>query len=147
MNPIGKAMISLRLVSGAVVLGIMLTGCGGGPQHSDSSRTLVPVTDIGSVVGEWEGTVKKEHAVLPEGMVQLTIHANGTYTFVGERVTDVVLGSGFLEMREGRLSGDTDRRLAILTLYDYGGEPVLVVESTVRQTGERYRGELKRAGK
>ena len=143
----GEGIYPFRLYAGAIVLGSILAGCGGGPVQQDPSWSLVPITDVSMVAGEWEGTVKKDHAVLPEGLVQLTIHANGTYTFVGERISDVVLGSGFLEIRDGRLSGDTDRRIAMFTLYDHQGKNVLAVESTVRSTGERYHGELTRAKK
>lgn len=147
MNQRGKGIEPFRLYAGAFVLGSILAGCGGGPVQQDPSWSLVPITDVSMVAGEWEGTVKKDHAVLPEGLVQLTIHANGTYTFIGERISDVVLGSGFLEIRDGRLSGDTDRRIATFTLYNHEGKNVLAIESTVRPTGERYYGELTRAKK
>jgi len=94
------------------------------------------------VAGEWGGTIKKDGKIIPEGTVQLTINPHGAYTFIGQRFSDVALGSGFLETRDGRLSGDTERRIATFALYDHKGKAVLVVDSTVRQTGERYHGEL-----
>jgi hypothetical protein len=143
MNHHGKQTDVLRFSVGVLVLAI-LTGCAGGPSQEESSRTFVPITDLGMVAGDWEGMVKKDQSVIPGPMVVLTIRANGTYTFVGQRISDVALGSGFLELRDGRVSGDTDRRIAQFALYDRQGKAVLVVESRVRQTGERYHGELER---
>jgi hypothetical protein len=143
MNHHGKQTDVLRFSVGVLVLAI-LTGCAGGPSQEESSRTFVPITDLGMVAGDWEGMVKKDQSVIPGPMVVLTIRANGTYTFVGQRISDVALGSGFLELRDGRVSGDTDRRIAQIALYDRQGKAVLVVESRVRQTGERYHGELER---
>jgi hypothetical protein len=135
---------SLRLYAGALVLGIILTGCAGGPSPEDPSWTLVPITDVSMVAGEWEGTIKKDQRVIPEGTIQLSINENGTYNFVGQRFDDIALGSGFLETRDGRLSGDTERRIATIALYDHEGKAVLVVDSTARETGERYHLELTR---
>lgn len=135
---------ALRLNAGICVLGMVFSGCAGGHPQNDPSWTFVPITDVRMVAGEWEGTVKKEGRVLPEGAVQLSINVNGTYNFIGQRISDVVLGSGFLEIRDGRLSGDTDRRIATFALYDHKGKALLVVDSTARQTGEQYHGELSR---
>jgi hypothetical protein len=135
---------SLRLYAGALVLGMILTGCAGGPSPEDPSWTLVPITDVSMVAGEWEGTVKEHGAIIPEGTIHLTISENGTYKFVGQRLDDVALGSGFLEIRDGRLSGDTERRIATIALYDHEGKAVLVVDSTARQTEKRYHLELTR---
>jgi hypothetical protein len=144
MNDRGEGTGSLRIYAGALVLGMILTGCAGGPSQEDPSWTFVPITDINMVAGEWGGMVKKNGGVIPDGNIQLTINANGTYKFVGQRLDDVALGSGFLETRDGRLSGDTERRIATLALYDHKGKAVLVVDSTARQTGDEYHGVLMR---
>ena len=145
MNQRGEGTGSLRLYAGAFVLGMILTGCAGGPPQENPDWAFVPITDFSMVAGEWDGMVKKDKAVIPEALVRLTIKENGTYNFIGQRFADVALGSGFLDMRDGRLSGDTDRRIATFALYDHQGKAVLVVDSTARQTGELYHGELTRA--
>ncbi len=144
MNQRDEGTGPLRLYAGALVLGMILTGCAVGPSKDDPSWTLVPITDVSMVAGEWEGTVKKYRAVIPEGTIHLTINENGAYHFVGQRFDDVALGSGFLETRDGRLSADTERRIATIALYDHEGKAVLVVDSTARQTEKRYHFELTR---
>ena len=133
-----------RLVAAAFMLGISI-GCTGGPSPESQSWTPIPISDTSMVAGEWKGMVKEANSVIPEGMVYLTIRENGTYKFVGERMSDVVLGAGFLEIRDGRLSGDTDRRVATFALYDHRGKAVLVVDATAKQSGKQYHAELTRA--
>ena len=131
----------LRSTIGGIVIGLCV-GCAGGSPQQDASYTLVPITEVAMVVGEWEGLVKKDHATLPKGSVRLMIRANGTYLFAGQSASNAVVGSGVLEQRDGRLVGDAEKRAVRFTLYDHKGKVVLLVESTNRETGEQYRGEF-----
>jgi len=131
----------LRLTICALVVGVG-AGCAGGSPQQDASWKVVPITEVGMVVGEWEGLVKKDHATLPEGSVRLMIRANSTYLFAGQTATTAGVGSGGLETRDGRLVGDTEKRAVSFTLYDHKGNAVMLVESTNRVTGERYHGEF-----
>ena len=117
-------------------------GCAGGSPQHDASYKLVPITEVGMVVGEWEGLVKKDRATLPEGSVRLMIRANSTYLFAGQTASTAAVGSGDLEARDGRLVGNTDRRAVTFTLYDHKGKAVVFVESTNNATGERLHGEF-----
>jgi hypothetical protein len=116
-----------------------------GPSKQDSTWTAVPITDVGMVVGEWEGLVKQEHDTLPQGSVRLMIRANSTYLFAGQSALRAAVGSGTLTPHEGRLVGDSDRRAVLFTLYDHKGKAVVLVESTNHETGEQFRGEFTRA--
>lgn len=131
----------LRGSTSALLIGV-LTGCAGGAAQQDASWRVVPITDVGMVVGEWEGAVKKDQATLPEGSVRLMIRANHTYLFAGQTASKAAVGSGDLEARDGRLVGDTEKRGVTFTLYDHKGKAVMLVESIHHETGERYRGEF-----
>ena len=78
MNPLTDAAGSFRFYTGLFLLGTLI-GCSDGPSLRDPSWTLVPITDLNMVVGEWEGTVKKERATFAGGSVRLMIRENGTY--------------------------------------------------------------------
>ena len=130
----------LRPAIGTLLL--VSTGCAGGGPQQDASYKMVPITEVGMVVGEWEGLVKKDHASLPEGTVRLMIRANSTYLFAGQTASTAAVGSGDLEARDGRLVGDTEKRAVRFTLYDHKGKAVVLVESTNRATGERVHGEF-----
>jgi hypothetical protein len=139
----GDLMRWLSLAIGTLLLGVM-SGCAGGGPQQDPSWKLVPITEVGMVVGEWEGLVKKDHAALPEGSVRLMIRGNSTYLFAGQTTSAAAVGSGDLEARDGRLVGDTEKRAIRFTLYDHKGKAVVLVESTNHATGERFRGEFTR---
>ena len=141
MDQLGKEPASLRFYACALVLAL-LTGCSGGPPHQGPSWTLVQITDVNMVVGEWEGIVKKEDAFFQEGSVRLKIRDNGTYLFVGQSASKTALGAGSLDIRDGRLIGDTDRRALTFALYDHKGKSIVVVESINAETGDRYYGEF-----
>ena len=131
----------LRLTICALVVGVC-AGCAGGSPQQDASWKFVPITEVGMVVGEWEGLVKKDRATLPGGSVRLMIRANSTYLFAGQSAAMAAVGSGDLETRDGRLVGDTEKRAVRLTLYDHKGTAVVFVESTNHTTGERLQGEF-----
>lgn len=139
----GKTFIALQQYVSVFALG-MIIGCSGGSLQDDRSWAWVHVTDLSMVVGEWEGTVKKKDATLPEGSVRLMIRDNGTYLFVGQTVSRSAVGAGSLQMRDGRLIGDTERRAVTLALYGHKGQPVIVVDSINLETGERYHGAFTR---
>jgi hypothetical protein len=131
----------LRLTICGLVVGVC-AGCAGGSPQQDASWKFVPITEVGMVVGEWEGLVKKDRATLPGGSVRLMIRANSTYLFAGQSAAMAAVGSGDLETRDGRLVGDTEKRAVRLTLYDHKGKAVVLVESTNHITGEQYHGEF-----
>ncbi|MDF0666113.1 MAG: hypothetical protein P0119_08570 [Nitrospira sp.] len=122
----------------------LVTACSSGPGHGDPSWTSVPLTQVSQVVGEWEGPVKKNRAVMPSGSVRLMIRENGSYLFVGETFSKVSVGAGMLEPDDGHLVSTSDRRAVRLSLYDHKGVSVLLVEATNHETGDRYHGEFKR---
>jgi hypothetical protein len=141
MNQLAKLAGELRLYGGILVLGISV-GCSGEPLYQGPTWRLIEITDLNMVIGKWEGTVKNERSTFPEGSVYLVIHENGTYLFVGQSGENAAVGAGPLELRDGRLIGDTRRRAVTMKLYDHAGRPVMAVDSTNRETGERYYGEF-----
>jgi hypothetical protein len=70
------------------------------------------------------------------------IRPNNTYLFAGQSISNMAVGTGDLEARDGRLIGETERRAVTFTLYDHKGKAVILVESTNHETRERYRGEF-----
>lgn len=141
MTPTTITAGAASLYACVLALGLV-SACSGGPGRGETSRALVPITEINQVVGEWEGTVMKNHSAIPEGAVRLMVRENGSYLFVGESRVKIAVGAGFLEPRDGRLIGDSDRRTVRLSLYDHQGISILLVEATDHETGDRYHGEF-----
>jgi hypothetical protein len=139
MKHFAQAAGLIRIYAGVVAVGILM-GCSSTPVQGDSSWRLVPLADVKQVVGEWDGNLRKEGNVLPVS-IQLRIRENGAYLFTGQHAGTVAVGSGFLESRDGRLRGDTDRRTIMFALYDHNGNAILWVDAT-NQAGERYHGQF-----
>ncbi|MDF0673648.1 MAG: hypothetical protein P0120_04805 [Nitrospira sp.] len=142
----GSTVIAVGMVQGwACVLALgLVTACSSGPGHGDPSWTSVPITQVSQLVGEWEGPIKKNRAMMPSGSVRLMIRENGSYLFVGESFSKVAVGAGMLQPEDGHLVSASDRRAVRLSLYDHKGVSVLLVEATNHETGDRYHGEFKR---
>jgi len=132
-----------RVLASLLLLGV-LGGCSSKPAHHESKWPLVPIQDLSTVVGEWQGVVMKERRIMPAGEVKLMIRENGTYLFVGQTASDMVLGTGNLEVRDGRLEGGSDLRTVNGTLHDKKGKPLLFIQAANRQTGDRFYGEFKK---
>ena len=132
----------IRICASVFAIGILI-GCSSTPVQGDPSWKLVPLADVKQVVGEWDGNLRKEGNVLP-GSIHLSIRENGTYLFSGQHAGTVAVGSGFLESRDGRLRGDTDRRTIMFALYDHNGNAILWVDAT-NQAGDRYHGQFTQA--
>lgn len=143
MNRHRTVSSSGRLLVGVLVC-IAAAACSSKPAHYESKWPLVPIQNLNTVVGEWHGVVMKERRVVPAGEVKLMIRENGTYLFVGQTASDMVLGTGNLEVRDGRLEGGSDLRTVTGTLHDKKGKPLLFIQAANRQTGERFHGEFTR---
>jgi len=72
MNHLTKTAGLLRVYASVFVVGIII-GCSSTPNQGDPSWILVPITDLNMVVGEWEGTVKKERSTFAGGSVRFMI--------------------------------------------------------------------------
>jgi hypothetical protein len=143
MNRRGGIASSFRKYAGAVVIGLF-TACTGTPAQLDATWKMVPITDVRMVVADWEGTLKKNGALLAEGTARVMIRANHTYLFAAQTADDIALGTGIVAIVDGRLIEDTDRRTVTFTLYDHEGKVVLVVDGTKNHTQDRYHGEFMR---
>ena len=143
MNQQSHATRAYRLFA-CVLLCVAVAACSSTPAQYESKWPPVPIQNLNTVVGEWQGVVMKERQILPAGEVKLMIRENGTYLFVGQTASDMVLGTGNLEVRDGRLEGGSDHRTVSGTLHDKKGKPLLFIEAANRQTGDRYHGEFRK---
>lgn len=141
MNRLANGTRSLRLSVGILVLGLSV-GCSSGPPQQGPPGNPVEITDLKMVVGRWEGIVKQDNSARVEGSVTLIISETGTYLFAGQTAEHAAVGAGPLELREGRLIGETRQRVVTFTLYDRGGRPTIVVKSTNHETRARLYGEF-----
>jgi hypothetical protein len=135
----GLGRVSLLLTIAGVTAGLI--GCREHQPRRQPSMAPVPISDMKQVAGKWEGVSKRVPDMRDDSEVLLIIDDNGTFEFVGSRMTDMIVGAGRLMLRDGKLVGTTARLSATLTLHDREGTSVLIVEAT-HNDGSRYYGKL-----
>ena len=70
-----------------------------------SARSRVPVTDLKTVVGEWDGLLSGLSTIpsRDQDLVDVTIREDGTYEAKAVRSVGVFQGRGTIELRDGTL--------------------------------------------
>jgi hypothetical protein len=110
----------------------VVVACAGLETQQEIRVTLVPITDIKEVEGNWEGLVKNVRTGKESGQIllMLTSHdAFGTYNFGGETARGSLVGTGRVTLQSGRLLSDTGERTVVLTLCLRGRERVLAAHA------------------
>ena len=117
----GLFLVFLLLVSS-------LAACAGlrTPQHT--SLTPVPIAEIKTTEGTWEGLVTHARTGKDSGriVVVLTSHDTyGTYSFGGATAKGPLVGTGRVTLQNGRLSSEMGQRVVDFTLCLRGSENVM----------------------
>ncbi|MGH7216581.1 MAG: hypothetical protein ACREIG_05040 [Nitrospiraceae bacterium] len=105
-----------------------LAACAGLGTQQQIPLSPVPITEIKSVGGTWEGLVINARTGKDAGrvVVVLTSHdAYGTYSFGGETAQGSLVGTGRVTMQSGRLLSETGQRMVSFTLCLRGSEKVI----------------------
>ncbi|HJT20275.1 MAG TPA: hypothetical protein VJ746_07380 [Nitrospira sp.] len=112
--------------------------------HPLSEATRVPITDLGYIVGTWQGTSKRMPEMRDHAEVILIINEHAHFNFVSDRGTDLFLGTGSLVLSDGRAYGETAGGRGTLALHKKkAGDLILTVEVTLND-GYRYYLEMAR---
>jgi hypothetical protein len=91
----GVVASSFREYAGALAIGL-LAAYTGSPAQRDATWEIVPITDVRMVAGDWEGTLKKNGALLAEGPTRLMIRANHTFLFAAQTADEIAVGAGMI---------------------------------------------------
>ncbi len=132
----------LWLVAACAMLS--MSGCADVGTHVKAPANAVPIPDMQSVAGKWDGLMKRRPRTRGDDYVTLTIGRDGTYEFASARIVGVFGGSGTLQLVDGKLRSEGKRGHATYTLYDRDGEQVLMVEGLDTTNDYQYQAELTR---
>jgi hypothetical protein len=138
-------MVMDRLIRVSVLLtlgwaALTWSGCAGIEPRQPPASTIVPISDLKTVAGKWEGALERHppaSELLGEDWLTLTIEDSGTFEIESDRDIGVLKGSGSLHLRDGRLESES----ATYTLHERDGKSVLIVQAHDRK-GTRYHAEL-----
>jgi hypothetical protein len=92
----------------------------------------VPIADIKSVAGKWEGQLTRARGPRDDWM-ELTIREDGSYEAVSYRTIGVLRGTGRLTLTDGKLVAQGERGTATLALSARGAERRLDVTMRNRE--------------
>jgi hypothetical protein len=104
------------------------------------------IESLNDVQGRWEGTVRAVQGHQTSwATVNITNHETyATYTFAGMSKGEPFLGTGRVQLLDGRLLTEGESRTLTFTLAEYDGARMLVVDG-IGKDGKSYHAELKRA--
>ncbi len=139
------AVLKTGLVLAAACAMLTVSACADRGAHVKAPTKAVPISDLHSVAGKWDGLMKRRPRTRGDDYVMLTIGPDGNYEFVSTRVVGVFGGTGTLQLVDGKMRSEGERGHATYTLYDRDGEQILMVEGLDTTNDYEYRAELKRA--
>lgn len=144
MNPLSKAVRWVRFYGGAFLVGALAMSIVR-LLHDQTSWKFLDITAPDMVTGTWIGTMQTDSGTLPEGALSLMIDDDLHYALRGQTASQMAVESGSLDLCGGRLIGATAPWVLTLALYDCRGTAVIFLQSTNRETGDRYYGEFVRS--
>jgi len=125
---------------------LVIVGCSWLDVRSATPITPVSIERLEDVEGRWEGPVRAIQGHETSWVtVSITKHETyATYTFAGTGSGAPSLGTGIVQLLDGRLLTEGEGRTLTITLAEQGGGRVLVVAG-IGKDGKSYHAELRRA--
>jgi hypothetical protein len=123
---------STRWWVGAALLMLTLGGCASG-DGGRAARTRVPITEIKSVVGQWDGLLSglSSRPSADEDLVDVVIRDDATYEAKAFRTVGVFQGRGTIEIKDGSLVlRGQQGSLGSGQLFTVNGQRVLEIDAT-----------------
>ena len=129
-------LVRTVLCSILVVTNLVITGCAG--YRPPDARNQFPIADMKAAAGRLEGMVRSIPAMEEQDIVRVMIQESGAYTFVGQGMTDFILGAGMFRLEDGHLISDTEGRRMNFSLYNRKGQTVLAGDAWDKKGNPHY---------
>lgn len=102
--------------------------------HTTTAFSINPVaiSTFQTMSGQWSEILKALPQSRKDDWVTLVISGDGTCQFVNPRTTGIFQGQGTFTLIDGKLRTNTDRGLALVTLYEESGGRMLKAEGTTK---------------
>ncbi|HET7874286.1 MAG TPA: hypothetical protein VFN71_02075 [Methylomirabilota bacterium] len=126
-----------------IAVAAAFAACAGVGPYATPAWPVVPISDIKSVAGRWEGLIQREPGGERDDFIQVTIKDDGTYQAAAYRVIGALERTGKLSLQSGKLTASTDTGSATYTLYAGGGRRILRVEGGTRDSSLKFYGNLR----
>lgn len=122
----------------------MSNGCETIERTEQAQWVSVPVTDVSTVAGRWEGVMRRMPPERRDDWVTVNIASDGRYQFTSLRTIGVFSGHGEFALNEGRLKASSERGTIEAELYEAGAQRMLKAKGRAAD-GTEYTAEVKPA--
>lgn len=122
----------------------MSNGCETIERTEQAQWVSVPVTDVSTVAGRWEGVMRRMPPERRDDWVTVNIASDGRYQFTSLRTIGVFSGHGEFALNEGRLKASSERGNIEAELYEAGAQRMLKAKGRAAD-GTEYTAEVKPA--
>jgi hypothetical protein len=118
-------------------------GCEKNMERSSQPQWVqVPIADLSSVAGKWDGLIRAVPHQRRDDWVTVTIASDGRYEFSSLRTIGVFSGGGQFALDEGKLLSKSERGTVEAVLYEAGGQRMLKAKGRAAD-GTEYTAEVK----
>lgn len=122
----------------------MSNGCETIERTEQAQWVSVPVTDVSTVAGRWEGVMRRMPPERRDDWVTVNIASDGRYQFTSLRTIGVFSGHGEFAVNEGKLRSHSERGTIEAELYEAGPQRMLKAKGRAAD-GTEYTAEVKPA--
>jgi hypothetical protein len=118
-------------------------GCEKNMERSSQPQWVqVPIADLSSVAGKWDGLIRVVPHQRRDDWVTVTIASDGRYQFSSLRTIGVFSGGGQFALDEGKLLSKSERGTVEAVLYEAGVLRMLKAKGRAAD-GTEYTAEVK----
>jgi|SRR5687768_4769922 len=130
-------------VTSLLICLVMGYGCEKNMERSSQPQWVqVPISDLSSVAGKWDGLIRAVPHQRRDDWVTVTIASDGRYEFSSLRTIGVFSGGGQFALDEGKLLSKSERGTVEAVLYEAGGQRMLKAKGRAAD-GTEYTAEVK----
>jgi hypothetical protein len=115
-----------------------IVSCGVLQSQSHPTSKIVPISGLEKITGKWEGLSKRVPDMRDHAWVLFIVSEKGRFNFVSDRGTEFLLGTGTLNIQDGKAIAKSSAGTGMLTLHDQAGNPVLVIEVALNDNNHYF---------
>ena len=127
---------------GLMLLGVIVA-CSTAEQSPSVPLERIPIMDVSSVAGDWEGILVQYPASRNEDWIRVHIEEDGMYQFEVLRTIGVFSGQGRFSVEDGALSAKSEKGTINVQLYRHSGKDDRILKNRAQSSdGITYHADL-----
>jgi hypothetical protein len=132
----------IRAAHGLMLLGVIVA-CSPVEHPPSAPLERVPIMDVSSVAGDWEGILVQNPASRHDDWIRVRIEEDGTYRYEVLRTIGVFSGQGRFSVEDGALSAKSEKGTINVQLYRHSGKDDRILKNKAQSSdGITYLAEL-----